>query len=104
MEYVGQFVGEPTARGLRGASNLSNGFGFIGQVKGIPAVIPSGNVFTGLRTGSVNQVLFPGVHSISDLRQSRGILSPYGIGARYVVHALSVPSGHSYRHWWWYKA
>ena len=33
------------------ALNMSNGFAFVGQVKGTPGVIPSGNVFTGLRTG-----------------------------------------------------
>ena len=43
------------------ALNMSNGFPFVGQVKGIPGVIPSGNVFTGLRTASPNQVIFPGV-------------------------------------------
>jgi hypothetical protein len=43
------------------ALNMSNGFPFVGQVKGTPGVIPSGNVFTGLRTGSPNQIFFPGI-------------------------------------------
>ena len=43
------------------ALNTSNGFPFVGQVKGISGVIPSGNVFTGLRTASPNQVVFLGV-------------------------------------------
>ena len=29
------------------ALNMSNGFAFVGQVKGTPGVTPSGNVFTG---------------------------------------------------------
>lgn len=41
--------------------NVSNGFTFTGQVKGTTAVAASGNVFTGLRTGSPNQVVFLGV-------------------------------------------
>jgi len=41
--------------------NTSNGFPFVGQVKGTSGVIPSGNVFTGLRTASPNQVVFLGV-------------------------------------------
>lgn len=53
------------------ALNLSNGFAFVGQVKGVPSVIPSGNVFTGLRTGVTNQVIFPGVPVV-----------PPGVGTR----------------------
>jgi hypothetical protein len=41
--------------------NTSNGLPFPGQVKGIPGVLASGNVFTGLRTGGANQILFPGI-------------------------------------------
>src|SRR6476661_4591209 len=41
--------------------NNSNGFSFVGQVKGTAAVIASGNVFTGLRTGAVNQIIFLGL-------------------------------------------
>lgn len=41
--------------------NMSNGLPFVGQVRGTPGVIPSGNVFTGLRTASPNQIIFPGV-------------------------------------------
>src|SRR6185295_12418868 len=40
------------------------GFSFVGQVKGTPAVIPSGNVFTGMRTGSVNQIVFAGLPAV----------------------------------------
>jgi len=43
------------------ALNISNGIPFVGQVKGTPPIIPSGNVFTGLRTGFVNEVIFPGL-------------------------------------------
>src|SRR4051794_6171540 len=43
------------------ALNMANGFSFVGQVRGTPAVISSGNVFTGLRTGSPNQLFFPGI-------------------------------------------
>jgi hypothetical protein len=41
--------------------NTSNGFPFVGQVKGTPTVMASGNVFTGSRTGSTNQILFQGL-------------------------------------------
>jgi hypothetical protein len=41
--------------------NTSNGFPFVGQVRGTSGVMASGNVFTGLRTASPNQVVFFGV-------------------------------------------
>lgn len=43
------------------AANVSNGFAFTGQVKGTAGLPASGNVFTGARTGSVNQMVFLGV-------------------------------------------
>src|SRR5437016_2363384 len=66
--------------------NISNGMPFVGQVKGTPAVIPSGNVFTGLRTGSMNQIVFLGLPMV-----------PPGAGTRVLrvtnVRALPPPTG-----------
>jgi hypothetical protein len=66
--------------------NLSNGIPFVGQVKGTPGIIVSGNVFTGMRTGGVNQVVFPGVPVV-----------PPGAGTRIFritnLRALPPPSG-----------
>ena len=68
------------------ALNMSNGFPFVGQVKGTPTVIPSGNVFTGLRTASPNQVFFPGIPIV-----------PPGAGVRIFritnLRALPPPAG-----------
>jgi hypothetical protein len=66
--------------------NVSNGIPFVGQVKGTPAVVASGNVFTGSRTASVNQLRWLGVP-----------LVPPGAGTRTFrfvnIRALPVPSG-----------
>jgi hypothetical protein len=63
--------------------NTSNGFPFVGQVRGTPGVIPSGNVFTGLRTGVANQILFPGIPIV-----------PPGAGTRIIriTNVRAVPS------------
>jgi hypothetical protein len=78
--------------------NMSNGIAFVGQVRGVPSVIPSGNVFTGLRTGAVNQVVFPGVPVVppgSGVRRFRitnlRALPPTpGVGPATIMAAITI--------------
>jgi hypothetical protein len=81
------------------ALNMANGFAFVGQVKGTPSVIPSGNVFTGLRTASPNQLLFPGIpivppgvgHRIFRITNVRAVPPPPGpAGGSPILAALSI--------------
>jgi hypothetical protein len=68
------------------AANTSNGFVYVGQVKGTPGVLASGNVFTGSRTATLNQLQWVGVP-----------LVPPGTGTRIFritnIRALPLVSG-----------
>ncbi len=80
------------------AFNTSNGFPFVGQVKGTPGVIPSGNVFTGMRTPAVNQIIFPGVPMVPPgagtrvfrITNLRAVPPPGGAGPSSVLAFVSI--------------
>jgi hypothetical protein len=80
------------------ALNMSNGIAFAGQMRGVPGVIPSGNVFTGLRTGAVNQVVFPGVPVVPPgagvrrfrITNLRALPPTPGVGPATIMAAIAI--------------
>jgi hypothetical protein len=89
------------------AANVSNGFFYAGQVKGtpgIPAGAPaSGNVYTGSRTGAVNQLVWTGTPIVppglgtrrfrfTNVRALPPPAAATGVSAAYAFIAISGPS------------